>query len=218
MPTSLRILQLDFCRTGDINQLCRFLTSFRSLSILSLKCDSIATFHGRDLPHLQFNRSKSSLKILAVEFVPNLSALLNSFIKASPFVFHLRHLVISCGYYKISSTALQDITALLQHCSQSLEEVTVHLGSFSVKSYTSLSSFELYLYEREVSDREKKLFSDDIRPLDDILSGEMFRSFRKLRIRAHLLEPIEFSKLKARKVEVYIDGDDRYILLHVRFG
>lgn len=57
----------------------------------------------------------------------------------------------------------------------------------------------------KVPEKESKLFTDEIGCLDDILSRDMFRSFRKLRIRAEVT-PIGFPKLNERKVDVDFSG------------
>ncbi|KAK7683232.1 hypothetical protein QCA50_013494 [Cerrena zonata] len=211
--TSLQILWLDFCLTGDANQLCRFLTSFRSLAIVvvtwsqrkRLRRKKAPTFGGRDLPHLQFNRSKCSLQTLALTLGRNLPALLKTFIKARPFVSHLRHLILA--YPPGIRSSLQDITELLEHCSQSLEEVTVILGSWLNYLEIVVSSLCTHL-GLNASEEEIRLFSDMVKCLDDTLSQEMFRAFRKLRIRARV-NPIEFPKLKERKVDIdFSDKDD----------
>ncbi|KAK7684198.1 hypothetical protein QCA50_012522 [Cerrena zonata] len=130
--TSLRRLVLDSCKIEDVNQLCRFLTSFRSLSILIL-----SWYHRTNgtndsgYSHLQFNRSKCSLQTLAIGFIPNISMLLRSLIKARPFVTHLKHLIFSYHHdHHISPSPVRRIAELLQHCSHSLEEITIILGSF----------------------------------------------------------------------------------------
>lgn len=57
-----------------------------------------------------------------------------------------------------------------------------------------------------MSDPENKLFSGEIGFLDDILSGETFHSFRKLRIIVFGIKHIKFPKHKERKVDVeFID-------------
>ncbi|KAK7683225.1 hypothetical protein QCA50_013487 [Cerrena zonata] len=207
--TSLQKLELMYCNTGDVNQLCRFLTSFRSLSIVVITWPLDPAFRGHDLPHLQFNRSKCSLRTLALGFTPNLSPLLKSFIKARPFISHLRHLIVPCERFTTASSSLQDTTELLEHCSQSLEEVTVIVGHVVMAKFDSLSSFSFSL-EPQLSVTERKLFTDDVGCLDEILSGEMFRSFRKLRIRADIVTPTElpFPKLKERKVDVDVSDKD----------
>lgn len=88
---SLRKLRLTNCETRNVLQLCRFVTSFRSLSTLVLTSDHPWSPQ-LPLPHLQYNRSKSSLRCLAIEATPGISLLLDHFIKASPFVAHLKHL------------------------------------------------------------------------------------------------------------------------------
>ncbi|KAK7684205.1 hypothetical protein QCA50_012529 [Cerrena zonata] len=202
--TSLKILWLHSCRTGDVNRLCQFLTSFRSLSIVTITWDLGHPLGGRDLPHLQFNRSKCSLRTLALSLEHNLPALLKTFIKARPFVSHLRHLIVSYGNCLRTSNSLQDITELLEHCSESLEEVTVIWGYCSQYPIDSLSCFDHSLRSK-VPEKERKLFPDKVGCLDDILSRDMFRSFRKLRIRAEVT-PIGFPKLKERKVDIDFSG------------
>jgi hypothetical protein len=73
----------------------------------------------------------------------------------------------------------------------------------------SLASFSFSL-EPQLSVTERKLFTDDVGCLDEILSGEMFQSFRKLRIRADIVTPTElpFPKLKERKVDVDVSDKD----------
>lgn len=129
--TSLRTLELGYCNTEDANHLCRFLTSFRSLSTLILSWSISVFLHEDeyDLPHPQFNRSKHSLQSLAIEGIPTISVLLKSFIKARPFVTYLRHFIFSWHYsYDETPSLSHEITGLLRHCSQSLEEVTMILG------------------------------------------------------------------------------------------
>ncbi|KAK7683249.1 hypothetical protein QCA50_013511 [Cerrena zonata] len=207
--TSVQILELSRCETYDVNQLLRFLTSFRSLARLILLWSEGTTLSGHDLPHLQFSRSKCSLQALAIQLTPNLSMLLRTFIKARPFVSHLRSLVISYddSDYSGSFSLLQEITELLWHCSQSLEEVTVILGVFWMASYETLSSCKLRLSPQNMSDGGQRQFSADVGRLDDLLSDEMFQSFRTLRIRAPLRESIKFPELKARRVEVNFGED-----------
>ncbi|KAK7683251.1 hypothetical protein QCA50_013513 [Cerrena zonata] len=133
--TSLHLLQLLCCKTKNINHLCRFLTSFGSLSILVLSWSNSMPFHGHDLPHLQFSRSKSSLRTLAIQFTPNISLLLQSFTRACPFVARLKRLIFSWNpRYDGTpvSSPVPEITELLWHCSQSIEEVAVILGGFWV--------------------------------------------------------------------------------------
>ncbi|KAK7683250.1 hypothetical protein QCA50_013512 [Cerrena zonata] len=207
--TSLHLLDLYECKTGDVNQLCRFLTSFRSLSTLALLWDNSTIFYDHSLSHLQFNRSKSSLQTLAIQLIPNISLLLKSFIKARSFVTHLKHFIISGD---VLPNPFQEITELLQHCSQSLEEATLILGGFQIEPYGSLSSLTLHIGAWKGSVKEENLFGD-VRRLDDLLSGEMFRSFRKLRIKVVGMYLIEFPKLKARKVEVEISEEDEWISL-----
>ncbi|KAK7683247.1 hypothetical protein QCA50_013509 [Cerrena zonata] len=210
--TSLRILELYSCKTEDVNQLCRFLTSFRSLSILVIRWSLGKTLGGHDLPHIQFNRSKCSLRTLVLAFTPNLSALLRSFIKAHPFVSHLKHLIISYSSDMISSFSLRDITELLRHCSQSLEELTVGSNMIQRFEYSSLLAL---IPLRLMSGTESDRLSDDLGYLDDILSGETFRSFRKLRIRIResITKPNAFPKLKERNVDVDISDQPERISL-----
>ncbi|KAK7684203.1 hypothetical protein QCA50_012527 [Cerrena zonata] len=214
--TSVQSLELYRCKTGDVNQLCRFLTSFRSLSIVLLTWSLEKALGGHDLPHLQFNRSKCSLRTLALVFTPGISALLKSFLKARPFVSHLRHLIISYSSPMIPSFPLRGITELLQHCSQSLEEVTVTLGFSWTEIHQSVSSFRI-LSNQPVPDTETSPLADEIECLDDILSGEMFRSFRKLHIKALEMGHIEFPKLKERNVDVDVVVIDRLKTVWISF-
>ncbi|KAK7684207.1 hypothetical protein QCA50_012531 [Cerrena zonata] len=205
--TSLQTLWLHACKTRDVNQLCRFLTSFRSLSIVAITwlLDNDNTLSGRDLPHLQFNCSKCSLQTLALPLQHNLSALLKTFIKARPFVSHLRHLILK--YPPGIRSSLRDLTELLEHCSQSLEEVTVILGEWLNYLDIVVSSLCIYL-GLNPSEEEIRLFSDMVKCLDDTLSQEMFHTFRKLRIRAKV-NPIVFPKLKEQKVDIdFSDKND----------
>ncbi|KAK7683236.1 hypothetical protein QCA50_013498 [Cerrena zonata] len=206
--TSLQILWLDSCKTGDVNHLCRFLTSFRSLYIVTIAWNlgEGNALGGRDLPHLHFNRSKCSLRTLALPLEHNLPALLKTFIKARPFVSHLRHLIVAYTAGFISFISFQDITELLEHCCESLEEVTVIWGHWGQHPLYSLSSFYPSL-NLKVPEKYINLFADMVRCLDDILSGERFRSFRKLRIRAEM-KPIVFPKLNERKVDVDFSGKE----------
>lgn len=59
----------------------------------------------------------------------------------------------------------------------------------------------------DVSKQDKKLFTDTVGCLDAILSRDMFRSFRKLRIRAEAI-PIGFPMLNERKVDVDFSGEE----------
>lgn len=220
--TSLHLLQLLCCKTKNINHLCRFLTSFGSLSILVLSWSNSMPFHGHDLPHLQFSRSKSSLRTLAIQFTPNISLLLQSFTKACPFVAHLKHLILSWNprYDGVPvSSPVPEIIELLWHCSQSVEEVTVILGGFWVsfnapgRMYSlnkipsmivSISTFLAHpiRISQAVSQEDQTLFCQGAGPLDDLLSDILFCSLRKLRVRAALWVPIDFPKLEVRKVEI----------------
>ncbi|KAK7684199.1 hypothetical protein QCA50_012523 [Cerrena zonata] len=214
--TSLHSLQLSSCKSGGVIQLCRFLTSFRSLSILLLLWDyDTALRDQRDLSHLQFNRSKSSLQTLAIEFIRNISVHLKSFIRARPFVTHLKHLIISWHYRSDATPSLvQEIAALLWHCRQSLEEVTVILGNFWVSSTSSASSFNLFIsVDQIVSENQQTRFFDNLGHLDGLLSDESFCSFRKLRVRAKILKPVKFPKLQTRKVGVEISDSSEYMQL-----
>ncbi|KAK7684209.1 hypothetical protein QCA50_012533 [Cerrena zonata] len=208
----LHLLCLDYYTTEKANQLCRFLTSFRSLSILTIT-QSLPTIHPirGHFPHLQFNRSKCALRTLALvlEGKPNLSTLLESFIKAPPFVSHLRHLIVAYSSELTPSPSFEvrDITELLEHCSQSLEEVTVIVGHIRMVPCTNLSSCSHFL-DPKVLEKDRKRFTDEVGCLDDIFSRERFRSFHKFRIRAKV-EPFELPKLKERKVNVdFGDNED----------
>ncbi|KAK7683248.1 hypothetical protein QCA50_013510 [Cerrena zonata] len=215
LATSLQLLEIHGWMNGDVNQLCRFLVSFRSLTMLTIAWSNRTPFRGLDLPHLHLSCSKSSLRALIIRFKPHISRVLQFLIKARPFVTHLKHFIIAWDYRRdISSTPVQEITELLQHCSRSLEEVTVIFGPCPglIRSWESLYSLTLLVgLNSTMAQHEQRLFLDDARRLDDLLAGEMFRSFRKLQIRTKLLEPIEFPKLKARKVEVNISGECGYI-------
>ncbi|KAK7683239.1 hypothetical protein QCA50_013501 [Cerrena zonata] len=197
--TSLQILYLDVCKTRNLNQLCRFLTSFRSLSIVIIEFSLDNPLSGPNLPHLQFNRSKCPLQILALELKPNLSTLLKYFIKSPPFVSHLRHLIIAYSDRPMSPHPLQDITELLEHCSQSLEEVTVICGAWRV--YFEYSLFSILPQAHPYYILQGEHSTDNVGFLDDILSDERFCSLRKLRIRVKM-EPIEFPKLRERGVDI----------------
>ncbi|KAK7684202.1 hypothetical protein QCA50_012526 [Cerrena zonata] len=141
--SSVQVLRLYDCETGDINQLCRFLTSFRSLSTLVLSWPRYTIFGGHDLPHLQFNRSKCSLKTLDIQFETNISVVLGSFIKARPFVAHLKHLTLAIPpFHSYHKSTVQEITDLLQHCSDSLEEFTMRYSC----SYTSRKVLRYLIY------------------------------------------------------------------------
>ncbi|KAK7683254.1 hypothetical protein QCA50_013516 [Cerrena zonata] len=217
--TSLQMLELRLCQTGDANQLCRFLTSFRSLSILILSWESNMILHGYDLPHLQFNRSMSFLQILAIKLRPGISGLLKAFIKARPFVTRLKHIIFSWRYIhpELPSPA-PEITELLLHCSQSLEEVTM-VPEFFVLSFSEDQTsadppnHRSIFLNANVSELKGNHFLDYIKRVDDILSNESFRPFRKLRVRARLPEPIEFPKLEARKVDIDTHSKSGFLLL-----
>lgn len=130
--TSLQLLVLGNCETVDTNRLFRFLTSFRSLSKLCLAWAGISTSNDHNFPHLRFNRSKCSLDALAIQWVPGKLALLESFVKAPPFVTHMKRLVIAWSPMYIPFSPLHEFTELLHHCSQSLEEVIVIVGDFVI--------------------------------------------------------------------------------------
>lgn len=126
-------LVLTSCVTEDINQLGRFVTSFRSLSTFILFLDD--DWSPRlTLSHLQFNRPKCSLSCLTIKALSGISVLLGYFITAHPFISHLKHLLVSWSYDKLDSV-VREITDLLHHCSQSLEELTLILGSVFVSYY-----------------------------------------------------------------------------------
>lgn len=131
---SLRRLELMNCNTRNVNQLCRFLTSFRSLSTLILTwSNSVSSLDSPDFSHLQFNRSKCSLQTLAIRFSKPIrcqSLLIDSFIKSFPFVAHLKHFIFTWYQSYYESSSIRKIKALLHHCRPSLEEVTIILGSY----------------------------------------------------------------------------------------
>lgn len=56
-------------------------------------------------------------------------------------------------------------------------------------------------------------FSEYLRCLDDFLSGEMFHSFRKIKLRLSEPKTLEFPKLNARKVEVDVSDRREFMLL-----
>ncbi|KAK7683262.1 hypothetical protein QCA50_013524 [Cerrena zonata] len=208
---SLRRLELMNCNTKNLNQLCRFLTSFKSLSTLILTWSSLVTSLDRpDFSHLQFNRSKCSLQTLAIRFtkpITSQSALVNSFIRSSPFVTHLKHLIFTWypSYHEFSS--IRKVTALLRHCRRSLEEITLILGSYwttFIKFDTLFGYANNGLPNRRLTKSEEEKFTEQAGHLDSLLSHKSFRSLRKLRIRIHVQNPPEFPKLRARKVEVDI--------------
>lgn len=127
---SLSLLHLTGCKTCDVNQLSRFVTSFRSLSTLILTFRNVWT-PKLPLHHLPLCRSKSSLRILAVKVQRGVSTLLDCFIRVRPFATNLKHLIVSSPNHDIGFIT-REISGLLNHCSQSLEELTVICGKFTV--------------------------------------------------------------------------------------
>ncbi|KAK7683240.1 hypothetical protein QCA50_013502 [Cerrena zonata] len=203
--SSVQVLRLYDCETGDINQLCRFLTSFRSLSTLVLSWPRYTILGGHGLPHLQFNRSKCSLQTLDIQFETHLSTVLGSLIKVHPFVAHLKYLTLAIPpFHSYHKPTVPEITDLLQHCSDSLEELTMWYSC----SYTSRKVVSPLPYLHTPPETDKKLvLSQDMDRLDDLLSDESFREFCILRVRTNVAKPVDFPKLKARRVEVDFSND-----------
>ena len=126
---SLDKLYIQSCRTTNVDHLCRFITSFKSLSVLLLDWHFGANLANQGQFHLQFSRSKCSLVSLAIKSTPNLSILLDSFIKSSPLVDNLRNLIVASTYLEKKSM-IEEIMSLLHHCRGSLEELIVIGGTF----------------------------------------------------------------------------------------
>ena len=135
--TSLQSLHLIDIETTNINQIGRFVTSFPSLSMLSLWWKSPLTLSESHLPHLRFNRQKyhnrqenNSLQYLAIPILAGIYKLLDFFIDAGQFVSHLQHLRIFWFFEDDQPHLVQEIEYLICHCSHTLKEMVVYIEGY----------------------------------------------------------------------------------------
>ena len=123
LSSSITELCLISCATESAIQLGRFITSFPSVTELEIESWSLPPSGLRDA-HIRRNYSQSSLYELDLRLTPNISGLLDYFIKARPFVTHLARLTLkwecveNIEQYRILFTGVSE---LFRHCSQHLE-------------------------------------------------------------------------------------------------
>lgn len=123
---TVQSLWLIQCKTHSVAQLGRLITSFPSLSELYITW-SVPQSRLLD-GNIRRDRSRSCLKELEIDLIPNTSALLDYFIKARPFVTQLRKLVIRWNYVENREAyflLLRGVKALLLHCEWFLEELWI---------------------------------------------------------------------------------------------
>ncbi|KAK7684195.1 hypothetical protein QCA50_012519, partial [Cerrena zonata] len=215
--TSLKQLNLTWCKTEDASRLGRFVTSFRSLSTL------ILTWHGspgkmNHFPHLQFNRSRCSLESLVIQITYNISIILQCLIQAPPFLTRLKYATFLCpypGWDRPKHSPVRKIETLLHHCRQSIEEVTIVLGCYpQLPTGTNYELEEMVQKDTDDPYVEYRQFCEDAGWLDSLLSDESFSSLRKLRVIGILPKPIAFLKLEARNIKVDVTRKARLLSLH----
>lgn len=117
---SITHLDLGECETRSVPQLDRFTTPSPSLSNLNITWSLPVS--GFLYSNIRSKRSKSSLDVLWIQPVPNISVLLDYFVKARPLVTRLKHLVLNWDYVENigqHSLLLRGVRELLVHCGES---------------------------------------------------------------------------------------------------
>ena len=129
--SSITTLNLDTCLTQSAAQLGRFVTSFPSLKTFSLRSWSLPPSGLKDT-RIRGSRSKASITELNLRLAPNISGLLDYFLKSEPFVTHLEKLALGWEYIEYAAyhvSLLHGIDELFQHCSLHLESLKVEVNS-----------------------------------------------------------------------------------------
>lgn len=124
-------LKLHSCATQSIPQLGRFITSFPSLKRLYFISWSLSQ---QNLKNTRICRStsKSSIDYLHLHLASNVSGLLDYFVKAKPFVAHLKELLIRWEVTEDgerNTSFLLGLNQLFQHTSHSLESLKIYMDN-----------------------------------------------------------------------------------------
>ena len=130
LSKTLKALTVIECLTDNVNQLCRFITSFQSLTTLCLGWH-VECLVGDLMQHMHVNRSRcnSSIENLAVKLVPRFHALFDALSRTGPFISNLKRLIIAYDYGTLRESSLfAELREVLLHCSRSLEKVTFVTG------------------------------------------------------------------------------------------
>ncbi|KAK7684913.1 hypothetical protein QCA50_011747 [Cerrena zonata] len=127
---TVQYLYLDDLEECKVSQLIRFINSFHSLISLDLWFGfEILEHNGQILPRPSYI-SSCSLTFLYLQLIPGVSRLLDWCLKAGSFFTHIKKLTLYCYDYSDKSkfiSCFRGVGALLQHCSATIEDLTLTL-------------------------------------------------------------------------------------------
>lgn len=124
--TNVYHLQLYCGKNCTAAQLIRFINSFQSLSYLKIYYWYHIKITGHPLPKC-CRLTTGSLTHLNIDIQPGISAVLDWLIKANSTVLYLKQLQLKFLSKEVD-TCYQNISALLNHCSDTLVELTLYIG------------------------------------------------------------------------------------------
>ena len=144
---SVRYLHLDFLKPCTAAQLIKFINSFHSLSqlhILFHSSDQILEIKNQPLSKpcklLTF-----SLIYLKIDLIPAISTLLGWFVTAGFFTSNLKHLCLRLWDEDKLTSRCRGVVKLLEHCSGSLEVLTLHIDVPAPYNAGNLSKLKIVI-------------------------------------------------------------------------